>query len=90
MRLPAGFDHARAETSVRQDSAQWAAEGVHLHARATGQLLRQQAHAQCVIHGVVVAQDGAEVGDHLRQFQQSQGLVADGYPTLELLQKLQP
>ena len=26
----------------------------------------------------------------LRQFQQSQGLVADGYPTLELLQKLQP
>ena len=25
----------------------------------------------------------------LRQYQQSQGLVADGYPTLELLQRLQ-
>ena len=28
VRLPPGFDHARAELSVRQDAAQWAADGV--------------------------------------------------------------
>lgn len=28
VRLPPGFDHARAELSVRQDTAQWAADGV--------------------------------------------------------------
>lgn len=28
VRLPPGFDHARAELSVRQNAAQWAAEGV--------------------------------------------------------------
>ncbi|RZI92938.1 MAG: lytic murein transglycosylase, partial [Variovorax sp.] len=28
VRLPTGFDHGRADTSVRQTSAQWAAEGV--------------------------------------------------------------
>ena len=28
VRLPPGFDHGRADTSVRQTSAQWAAEGV--------------------------------------------------------------
>ncbi len=33
------------------------------------------------------ASEGAGLG---HQFLQSQGLVADGYPTLELLQKLQP
>jgi lytic murein transglycosylase len=159
VRLPAGFDHARAETSVRQDSAQWAAEGVQSmdgtplpamagasliapagargpafmvganfrtilrynnsvnYALAVGLLSQQLAGGPGVraawprdlaalsreqVRALQTAlnQRGFAAGSAdgvmgpatragLRQFQQSQGLVADGYPTAELLQRLQ-
>lgn len=160
VRLPAGFDHARAETSVRQDSAQWAAEGVQAvdgsalpamaeasviapagargpafmvganfrtilrynnsvnYALGVGLLSQQLAGGpgvqaawprdlaplsrdqlralQAALNdrgfsaGTADGVMGPATRAGLRQFQQSQGLVADGYPTLELLQKLQP
>lgn len=159
VRLPAGFDHARAETSLRQDSTQWAAEGVQAadgsplprmagasviapagargpafmvganfrailrynnsvnYALAVGLLSQQLAGGSGVraawprdlaplsreqvramqaalnqrgfAAGTVDGALGPATRAGLRQFQQSQGTVADGYPTLELLQKLQ-
>jgi hypothetical protein len=159
VRLPPGFDHARAETSVRQDSTQWAAEGVQaadgssLPAMADASVIapagargpafmvganfrtilrynnsvnyalgvgllsqqlaggpgvraawprdlaplsREQTRAlQTALNGRGFSAGSADgvmgpaTRAGLRQFQQSQGLVADGYPTLELLQKLQ-
>lgn len=158
VRLPAGFDHARAELSVRQAVAQWAAEGVQAQdgkplptlgeasilapAGARGPafmvgpnfrtllrynnavsyalgvaLLAQQIDAG---PGVVAAwprdlqplsreqvralqtalnargfDTGAPDGvagpatrAGLRRYQQSVGAVADGYPTLELLEQI--
>lgn len=160
VRLPAGFDHARAETSLRQDSAQWAAEGVQAmdgsplpamadasviapagargpaflvganfrtilrynnsvnYALGVGLLSQQLAggpgvqapwprdlaplsREQLRALQTALNERGFAVGSAdgvmgpatragLRQFQQSRGLVADGYPTLQLLQALQP
>lgn len=159
VRLPAGFDYARAELSTRQNSGAWAAEGVQA---ASGQELPAMAGAsviapagargpafmvgsnfrailrynnsvnyalgvsllaQQLAGGTGVQADwprelaplsreqmrsmqnalnarGFDAGSAdgvmgpatragLRQFQQSLGLPADGYPTQELLQKLQ-
>ncbi|MFY3386328.1 lytic murein transglycosylase [Paracidovorax sp. MALMAid1276] len=158
VRLPPGFDHARAELSVRQSAAQWAAEGVQgMHgqplpamaetsilapAGARGPaflvgpnfrtLLRYNNAMNYALGvallaqqidggpGVVAAwprdlqplsreqvrtlqtalnQRGFDTGTPdgvagpatrggLRRYQQSIGAVADGYPTLELLQQL--
>lgn len=160
VRLPAGFDHARAETSLRQDSGQWKAEGVQAvdgsalpamadasviapagargpafmvganfrtilrynnsvnYALGVGLLSQQLAggpgvqaawprdlaplsREQLLALQTALNQRGFSAGTAdgvmgpatragLRQFQQSRGLVADGYPTLELLQLLQP
>ncbi len=160
VRLPPGFDHARAETSVRQDSSQWSAEGVQAvdgtalpamadasvlapagargpafmvganfrailrynnsvnYALAVGLLSQQLAggpgvqaawprdlgtlsREQLRALQTALNQRGFSAGSAdgvmgpatragLRQFQQSRGMVADGYPTLELLQLLQP
>ncbi|CAB5685715.1 Membrane-bound lytic murein transglycosylase B precursor [Delftia tsuruhatensis] len=160
VRLPPGFDHARAETSVRQGSAQWAAEGVQAmdgsappamadasiiapagargpafmvgtnfrtilrynnsvnYALGVGLLSQQLAggpgvqaawprdltpltRQQLRTLQTALNERGFSAGSAdgvmgpatragLRQFQQSQGLVADGYPTQQLLQLLRP
>lgn len=159
VRLPAGFDYARADTTTRQNSADWAAEGVQ---SMTGQALPNMAGASIIapagargpsfmvgsnfkailrynnsvnyalavsLISQQLAGNGGVQADWprdlaalsrdqtlalqsalnargyaagtadgvmgpatragLRRFQQAQGLVADGYPTLELLQRLQ-
>lgn len=158
VQLPPGFDHARAENTVRQSSAQWTAEGVVAidrqplpdlgaayviapagargpaflvgdnfrsilrynnsvnYALAVGLLARQieggtgvvapwprdlQPLSRSQVKDLQTAlnQRGFSAGTAdgvmgpatragLRQFQQSIGVVADGYPTLELLQRL--
>lgn len=158
VRLPAGFDHARAELTVRQSAAQWAAEGLTAmdgrplpdlasaavlepagargpaflvgqnfrtilrYNNSTSYALAVALLAQRLDGGPGVVADwprdlqplsreqtrqlqtalnarGFDTGTPdgvlgpatragLRQYQQSQGLVADGYPTLELLQRL--
>ncbi len=158
VRLPTGFDHAQAELSMRQPSAQWTARGVTAvdgqplpafeaasviepagargpaflvgpnfrailrynnsvnYALGVGLLARQLDGGAGVTASwprdlqplnrsqVMDLQNGlnrkgfsAGTADGvfgpatragLRQFQQSQGLEADGYPTLELLQRL--
>lgn len=158
VRLPAGFDYTRAELSVRQGAAQWAAEGVQA---VEGQTLPTLADASILAPagargpaflvgpnfrtllrynnavnyalgvallaqqidggpGVVAAwprdlqplsreqvrtlqtalnERGFDTGKPdgvagpatragLRRYQQSVGVVADGYPTLELLERL--
>ena len=158
VRLPAGFDYTRAELSVRQGAAQWAAEGVKA---VEGQTLPTLAEASILAPagargpaflvgpnfrtllrynnavnyalgvallaqqidggpGVVAAwprdlqplsreqvhtlqtalnERGFDTGKPdgvagpatragLRRYQQSVGVVADGYPTLELLERL--
>lgn len=159
VRLPAGFDYARTELAIRQNSSAWASEGVQ---SISGQPLPVMAGASIIAptgargpafmvgsnfrailrynnstnyalgvsllssqlagNGGVIAdwprdlnaltreqtkalqtaltQRGFATGTAdgvmgpatragLRQYQQNQGLVADGYPTLELLQRLQ-
>ncbi|WCM90196.1 lytic murein transglycosylase [Acidovorax sp. NCPPB 3576] len=158
VQLPPGFDHARAENTVRQTSAQWAGEGVVAidrqplpdlgaayviapagargpaflvgdnfrsilrynnsvnYALAVGLLARQIEGGTGVVAAwprdlqplsrsqvkdlqMALNQRGFSAGmadgvmgpatrAGLRQFQQSIGVVADGYPTLELLQRL--
>jgi len=159
VRLPAGFDFGRADTAVRQSSAQWAAEGVRTvdgqplpafdesaillpagargpaflvgpnfrailrynnstsYALAVGLLaqrlnggagvqaswprdlvalsrsqllelqtaLNQRGFASGTPDGVM----GPATRDGLRRYQRSVGLPADGYPSAELLQRLQ-
>lgn len=159
VRLPAGFDYGRADTSVRQSSAQWAADGVRTmdgrplpefadgsillpagargpaflvgpnfrailrynnstsYALAVGLLsqrlgggpdvqapwprdlaglsrsqllelqtaLNQLGFATGVPDGVM----GPATRDGIRRYQRSVGLPADGYPTADLLQRLQ-
>ncbi|MGJ7506713.1 lytic murein transglycosylase [Variovorax sp. GT1P44] len=159
VRLPAGFDYGRADTSVRQPSAQWAADGVRtmdgrplpefadgtillpagyrgpaflvgpnfrailrynnstsyalavglLSQRLTGgpdvqtpwprdlavlsrsqllelqSTLNQRGFATGVPDGVM----GPATRDGIRRYQRSAGLPADGYPSAELLQRLQ-
>ncbi|MET1114528.1 MAG: lytic murein transglycosylase [Comamonas sp.] len=159
VRLPSGFDHARAEADVRQTSAQWAGEGVQSmdgtplpalegtsillpagargpaflvganfrtilrynnsssYALAVGLLAQRlagspgvqapwprdlQALSSSQVKALQAALNarGFDTGTPdgtmgpatrrgVRQYQQSQGLPADGYPTLELLQRLQ-
>ncbi len=159
VRLPAGFDHSRAELSVRQPASQWAADGVQSmdgqplpafdaasviepagargpaflvgpnfrailrynnsinYALGVGLLARQIEGAPGVAASwprdlqplsrsqVLQLQNGlnqrgfaAGTADGvfgpstragLRQFQRSLGLEADGYPTTELLERLQ-
>jgi lytic murein transglycosylase len=159
VRLPAGFDYGRADTSVRQSSAQWAAEGLR---SADGQALPELADgtvllpagargpaflvgpnfrailrynnstsyalgvsllAQAIDGGPTVqtawprdlvaltrsqlrdlqtalnqrgfasgtpdGMMGPATRDGLRRYQRSVGLPADGYPSSELLQRLQ-
>lgn len=158
VRLPPGFDHARAELTVRQSAAQWAAEGLQTmdgrplpplasaavlapagargpaflvgqnfrtilrYNNSTSYALAVALLAQRLDGGPGVVADwprdlqplsreqtrqlqsalnargfatgtpdgvlGPATRAGLRQYQQSQGLVADGYPTLELLQGL--
>ncbi|EJE49985.1 lytic murein transglycosylase [Acidovorax sp. CF316] len=158
VRLPPGFDYARAEQNVRQTAAQWAAEGVQgmdgqplpaldaasiatpagargpaflvgpnfrtilrynnsvSYALAVGLLARQidggsgvagawprdlaplsrsqmqQLQAQLNQRGFNAGTPDGVMGPAtragLRQYQQSVGMVADGYPTTELLQRL--
>lgn len=158
VRLPPGFDYARAEQNVRQTAAQWAAEGVQgmdgqplpaldaasiatpagargpaflvgqnfrtilrynnsvSYALAVGLLARQidggsgvagawprdlaplsrsqmqQLQAQLNQRGFNAGTTDGVMGPAtragLRQYQQSVGMVADGYPTTELLQRL--
>ncbi|WP_443269998.1 lytic murein transglycosylase [Variovorax sp. JS1663] len=157
--LPPGFDHARADPSIRQSSAQWAAEGLQgmngqplpefadgaillpagargpaflvgpnfrailrynnstSYALAVGLLsqriaggagvqapwprdlamltrsqmaelqtaLNQRGFASGTPDGVM----GPATREGVRRYQRSAGLPADGYPTLELLQRLQ-
>jgi membrane-bound lytic murein transglycosylase B len=159
VRLPAGFDVGRADTSVRQPSRQWAAEGVSAldgaalpeltdamillpagasgpafiaganfrailrynnstsYALAVGLLAQGLAggsgvqatwprHLQTLSRSQTLALQtalnergfasgtpdglmGPATRGALRQFQRSLGLPADGYPTVELLQRLQ-
>lgn len=159
VRLPEGFDLARADGALRQDSAAWAAEGVraadgsalpaiadaviHLPAGARGPAFLAGANFRALLRynnalsyalavgllsqrlaggpGVLAAwprdlaplsrsqlkalqealnargfDSGAADGvlgpatrGALRRWQRSTGLPADGYPTLELLQRLQ-
>lgn len=158
VRLPPGFDYARAEQNVRQTAAQWAAEGVQgvdgqalpaldaasiatpagargpaflvgqnfrtilrynnsvSYALAVGLLARQieggtgvvaawprdlaplsrsqlqQMQEQLNQRGFNAGTPDGVMGPAtragLRQYQQSVGMVADGYPTTELLQRL--
>ncbi len=158
VRLPPGFDYARAEQNVRQAAAQWAAEGVQgvdgqplptleaasiatpagargpaflvgpnfrailrynnsvSYALAVGLLARQidggsgvatawprdlapLSRSQMQQIQTLLNQRGFNTGTPdgvmgpatragLRQYQQSLGTVADGYPTTELLQRL--
>lgn len=158
VRLPPGFDYARAEQNVRQPAAQWAAEGVQgmdgqplpaldaasiatpagargpvflvgpnfrtilrynnsvSYALAVGLLARQieggtgvvaawprdlaplsrsqlqQMQEQLNQRGFNAGTPDGVMGPAtrtgLRQYQQSIGVVADGYPTAELLQRL--
>ncbi|RLJ39911.1 lytic murein transglycosylase [Acidovorax sp. 106] len=158
VRLPSGFDHARAELTVRQSTAQWAAEGLQAvsggplpdlasasvlepagargpaflvgqnfrtilrYNNSTSYALAVALLAQRLDGGPGVVADwprdlqplsreqtrqlqtalnarGFDTGTPdgvqgpatragLRKYQQSQGLVADGYPTLEVLQGL--
>ncbi|SDE12364.1 lytic murein transglycosylase [Paracidovorax valerianellae] len=158
VQLPAGFDHARAETTIRQSTAQWASEGVVAidrqplpdlgsasviapagargpaflvgdnfrsilrynnsvnYALAVGLLARQieggtgvaaawprdlQPLSRSQVKDLQTALNargfstgtpdgvmGPATRAGLRQYQQSIGAVADGYPTLELLQRL--
>ncbi|OYD48822.1 lytic murein transglycosylase [Acidovorax kalamii] len=158
VRLPLGFDHVRAELTVRQSAAQWAAEGLQTmdgrplptlasaavlepagargpaflvgqnfrtilrYNNSTSYALAVALLAQRLDGGPGVVADwprnlqplsreqtrqlqsalnargfatgtpdgvlGPATRAGLRQYQQSQGLVADGYPTLELLQGL--
>lgn len=158
VRLPQGFDYARAEQTVRQTAAQWAAEGVQSvdgqplpaleaasiatpagargpaflvgpnfrailrynnsvsYAMAVGLLARQidggsgvatawprdlapLSRSQVQQLQTLLNQRGFNAGTPdgvmgpatragLRQYQQSLGAVADGYPTAELLQRL--
>lgn len=158
VRLPQGFDYARAEQTVRQTAAQWAAEGVQgvdgqplpaleaasiatpagargpaflvgpnfrailrynnsvSYALAVGLLARQidggsgvattwprdlapLSRSQMQQIQTLLNQRGFNAGTPdgvmgpatragLRQYQQSLGAVADGYPTAELLQRL--
>lgn len=160
VRLPPGFDHARAELSVRQDAAQWAADGVEaldgkpLPALAEASILapagargpaflaghnfrtllrynnavnyalgvallaqqidsgpgvmaawprdlqplsREQVRAlQAALNargfdtGAPDGVAGPATRAGLRRYQQSIGAVADGYPTVELLERLTP
>lgn len=159
VRLPAGFDYARAELTIRQDSGAWSAEGVQAmggqslpamagasviapagargpaflvgtnfrailrynnsvnYALGVSLLSDQLAGAGGVQAGwpreltplsreqlrslqTALNQRGYAAGEAdgvmgpatragLRQFQQNRGLMADGYPTLQLLQQLQ-
>ena len=159
VRLPAGFDYARTELAIRQNSSAWASEGVQSisaqplpvmagasiiapagargpafmvgsnfrailrynnstnYALGVGLLSSQLAGNSGVIADwprdlnaltreqtkalqTALTQRGFATGTAdgvmgpatragLRQYQQNQGLVADGYPTLELLQRLQ-
>ncbi|GKT21553.1 lytic murein transglycosylase [Acidovorax sp. SUPP3334] len=158
VQLPPGFDHARAETTVRQSAAQWASEGVVTidrqplpdlgaasviapagargpaflvgdnfrsilrynnsvnYALAVGLLARQIEGGNGVVapwprdlqplsrsqvkdlqtalnqRGFATGTPDGVMGPAtrggLRQYQQSIGAIADGYPTLELLQRL--
>ena len=158
VRLPQGFDYARAEQTVRQTAAQWAAEGVQgvdgqplpaldaasiatpagargpaflvgqnfrtilrynnsvSYALGVGLLARQidggsgvaaawprdlapLSRSQMQQLQTLLNQRGFNAGTPdgvmgpatragLRQYQQSLGMVADGYPTAELLQRL--
>ena len=160
VRLPPGFDHARAELSVRQDAAQWAADGVQaldgkpLPALAEASILapagargpaflvgnnfrtllrynnavnyalgvallaqqidggpgvmaawprelqplsREQVRAlQTALNargfdtGAPDGVAGPATRAGLRRYQQSIGAVADGYPTVELLERITP
>ena len=160
VRLPPGFDHARAELSVRQDAAQWAADGVEaldgkpLPALAEASILapagargpaflvghnfrtllrynnavnyalgvallaqqidggpgvmaawprelqplsREQVRAlQTALNargfdtGAPDGVAGPATRAGLRRYQQSIGAAADGYPTVELLERLTP
>lgn len=160
VRLPAGFDYARAELTVRQPASQWAAEGVQAldgqplpaldgasvltPAGARGPaflvgpnfrtLLRYNNAVNYALGVALLAQQidggpavqatwprdlqplnreqvrtlqlalnargfatgtpdgvmGPATRAGLRRYQQSEGLVADGYPTLELLGRVQP
>ncbi|MDM0106311.1 lytic murein transglycosylase [Variovorax sp. J22R24] len=159
VRLPAGFDHGRADTAVRQSTAQWSAEGVKtlngqplpefadatilLPAGARGpaflvgpnfrailrynnstsyalavSLLAQRlaggpdvqsawprdlaalSRSQMIELQTTLNQRGFATGtpdgvmgpatrDGVRRYQRSVGLPADGYPSAELLQRLQ-
>lgn len=159
VRLPASFDYARAEMSVRQNSGDWVAEGVQSmdgqplpsmasasiiapagargpsflvgsnfkailrynnssnYALGVGLLSQQLAGGSGVLAdwprdlaalsrdqtramqtalnargfsaGTADGVMGPATRTALRRFQQAQSLVADGYPTLELLQRLQ-
>ena len=53
--------------------------------RALQEALNQRGFSAGTADGVM----GPATRAGLRQYQQSQGLVADGYPTVELLQRLQ-
>lgn len=158
VRLPSGFDHARAELTVRQSAAQWAGEGVRTadgsplpslasasifepagargpafmvgqnfrtilrYNNSTSYALAVALLSQRLGGGAGVAADwprdvqplsreqtrqlqtalnargydtgapdgvlGPATRAGLRRYQQSLGLVADGYPTLDLLQSL--
>jgi len=158
VRLPPGFDHARAELTVRQSAAQWVAEGLQTmdgrplptlasaavlepagargpaflvgqnfrtilrYNNSTSYALAVALLAQRLDGGPGVVADwprdlqplsreqtrqlqsalnargfatgtpdgvlGPATRAGLRQYQQSRGLVADGYPTLEILQGL--
>ncbi|MDB5825840.1 MAG: lytic murein transglycosylase [Variovorax sp.] len=159
VQLPSGFDYGRADTSVRQASAQWAAEGVRSmdgqplpefddgtvllpagargpaflvgpnfrallrynnstsYALAVGLLaqriaggagvqaawprdLQSLSRSQLLAMQTALNQRGFASGtpdgmmgpatrDGLRRYQRSVGLPADGYPTMELLARLQ-
>ncbi len=159
VRLPAGFDYARADRNLRQSAAAWSGEGVQTmdgapmpalansyvllpagargpaflvganfdtvlrynnsisYALAVGLLAQQLAggpvvqapwprdlkalsHSQLQAlqsalnaHGFEVGTPDGLVGPNtqggIRRYQRSQGLPADGYPSLELLQSLQ-
>lgn len=159
VRLPAGFDYGRADTTVRQSSAQWSAEGVRsvdgrplpelgdgtillpagsrgpaflvganfrailrynnstsyalgvgllsqrleggpdvqapwprdLPALTRSQLLELQTalNERGFASGVPDGVMGPATREGIRRYQRSAGLPADGYPTAELLQRLQ-
>lgn len=159
VRLPAGFDHGRADPAVRQSSAQWASEGLHTmdgaplpafadgwvllpagargpaflvgpnfrailgYNNSTSYALSVSLLAQRISGGpgvqaawprelpaltrtqlqdlqTALNQRGFDSGkpdgmmgpatrEGLRRYQRSVKLPADGYPTLELLQRLQ-